>query len=219
MGEERIYCMQHDFHYVSKREYSPVKEHLWNMIHEVQKDLRKDYFTFQFVPIGSSSRNMITRDKKSNVGYDFDINLYPNVGFDEYSPKELRTIITKAFNKFAAKYGYSPCEDSTRVITLKVKDRENSKILHSCDMAIVLYDEDEDPWYIQCRKNGNKKYYEKQLMPDPDELEEKIAWIKDNDLWDEVKNMYINLKNHNTNSDRKSRSMFAEAINNIYNEY
>ena len=209
--------MQHDFHYVCRSNYRPVKEQLWKLINEVQKEMRKNSFSFQFKPIGSSTRNMITQDKKSNTGYDFDINLYPNVDFDDYSPKELRAAFTNAFNKLAKKYGYSPCEDSTRVLTLKFKDVEHSKILHSCDMAIVLQDEDGDDWYVHCNKEGNKKHYEFQLLPDPEELDEKINWLKDNGLWDDVKTMYIRLKNENTNPDRKSRSMFAEAVHNVYN--
>lgn len=217
MGERKEKNMIHDFHYVSKKEYRPVREQLWRLINEVQKDMKKNDFSFQFKPIGSSSRNMITRDKKANVGFDFDINIYPNVDFDEYTPKELRSKITNSFNKFLKKYGYSPCEDSTRVITIKVIDTENSKILHSCDMAIVLYDDEDTPWYVHCNKQGNKKHYELQLLPDPDELDDKIERLKENDLWDDVKEMYITLKNNNTNRDRRSRSMFAEAVNNVYN--
>ena len=54
----------HDFCYVSKKEAAPVKAELLDIIHEVQ-DIVRDDFTFQFTFIGSSSRNMITYDRKS----------------------------------------------------------------------------------------------------------------------------------------------------------
>ncbi len=209
--------MIHDFEYVTKKEYGPVKKELWELIYEVQ-DVLRDKFTFQFRPIGSSTRNMITRDKKGNAGYDFDINIYPNVDFDDYSAAQLRDMFTAAFNRLAKKYGYSPCEDSTRVLTIKFKNVSRSRIEHSCDIAIILEDEDENEWFIHCKKQGNKKSYEWCEEPDPYELEEKADWIKENGLWQDVKDLYIRLKNANTNPDKKSRSLYAEAVNNIYNE-
>lgn len=50
-------------------------------------------------------------------------------------------------------------------------------------------------------------------------LEEKIKLIKEEYLWAELRDMYLRLKNENTDKHKKSRSLFAEAVNNIYNEY
>ena len=118
----------HDFCYVSKKEAAPVKAELLDIIHEVQ-DIVRDDFTFQFTFIGSSSRNMITYDRKSNIGFDFDVNIEVNDYDENYEPKEIRTIIRKALDKVARQYGYDYCEDSTRVLTIKKKDRPNSRML------------------------------------------------------------------------------------------
>lgn len=87
----------HDFCYVSKKEAAPVKAELLDIIHEVQ-DIVRDDFTFQFTFIGSSSRNMITYDRKSNIGFDFDVNIEVNDYDENYEPKEIRTIIRKALD-------------------------------------------------------------------------------------------------------------------------
>lgn len=50
-------------------------------------------------------------------------------------------------------------------------------------------------------------------------LPERIKWIKDNNLWEEVRESYLHKKNINTNLYKKSRSLYAEAVNDIYNEY
>ena len=60
-----------------------------------------------------------------------------------YSGK-IKFKIIQALNKVAHKYGYDYAEDSTRVITIKFKDRKNSRILHSCDFAIVNNYTDEE---------------------------------------------------------------------------
>ena len=126
----------HDFRYVSKKEAAPVKAELLEIIHEVQ-DIVRDDFTFQYTFIGSSSRNMITEDIKSNIGYDFDVNLEVNDDEENFSAEQIKLKLKQAFDSVAWRYGYDHCEDSTRVLTLKVKDREHSRILHSCDFAIV----------------------------------------------------------------------------------
>ena len=110
----------HDFRYVSKKEAAPVKADLLDLIHEVQDEVR-DKFTFQYEFVGSASRNMITYDAKSNVGYDFDVNFEVNDDDNNYTPKQIRTIIRNAIDKFAPLHGYDYCEDSTRVLTIKQK--------------------------------------------------------------------------------------------------
>ena len=62
MGKEKeIYIMLHDFCYVPRSEYLPVKKELIELINVVQDEVR-DYFTFSFTFIGSTHRKMITKD-------------------------------------------------------------------------------------------------------------------------------------------------------------
>ena len=55
-----------NFKYVSKRQLSPVKQELIQIIKSVQDEIRKD-FTFRFDFVGSVKRNMVTYDVKSNI--------------------------------------------------------------------------------------------------------------------------------------------------------
>ena len=108
------------FEYVSKSKYMPVKKELIKIINQVQDELREQ-FTFDYKFIGSSSRNMITYDPKTNKGYDFDINIEVN-DFDEYySAKELKEILINTFNQvIKLTYPYASCQNNTRVFTIKV---------------------------------------------------------------------------------------------------
>ena len=200
----------HDFRYVSKKTAAPVKEELLDIIHEVQDYVRDD-FTFQYTFIGSSSRNMITYDAKSNIGFDFDVNIEVNDDDEKYTPKEIRTIIRNALDRVATKFGYDYCEDSTRVLTIKKKDRPNSRIIHSCDFAIVYNCEDGRQQYIRYNKDYQNYTWEYQ-GEGFDKLPEKIDWLKENDLWNDLKDYYIVKKNRNNNPDKHSRSIFAEAV-------
>ena len=209
-----------DFEYVTKKEYLPVKNELIELINLVQDEVR-DKFTFRFDFIGSASRNMITRDKKSNTGYDFDVNIRVNDDDNEYSAKEIRRILKDGFDKHSKKFQYDYAEDSKRVLTIKVKDRKNSKILHSCDFAVVNDCTDNQGNDRQKFIYFNKKQntYEWQEQPEGFYmLDEKIDWIKENALWQEVRDSYIERKNSNNDPNKKSRSIFAETVAAVFND-
>ena len=204
----------HNFVYVTKGEAAPVKEKLLDIIHQVQ-NLVRDKFTFRYDFIGSSSRNMITRDLKSNIGYDFDVNIQVNDEDEEYDAKEIKQALMNAFNKVIIRYGYKHCEDSTRVFTIKFVDSPNSRIIHSCDFAVVYNCSDGKQQYIRFNKSSNSYSWEYQ----PNDfvgLGQKIEWLKKHNCWNDVKDYYIEKKNMNNNPDKHSRSVFAETINEMY---
>ena len=201
----------HDFKYVTKNEAKPIKDELYQLLYEVQ-DLVRDYFTFKFTPIGSSSRNMITYDAKSNTGYDFDINIEVNDDDQNFGPDEIRTKIRNAINRVAYRYGYKNCEDSTRVLTIKKVNTLSCQILHSCDFAIVYNCNNGRQQYIRYNK-GNDYYSWEYQGKGFFGLNKKIDWLKKEKLWNDLLDYYILKKNKNDNPDKHSRSIFAESIN------
>lgn len=203
----------HDFVYVTKASAQQVKNELIQIIHKVQNIVRS-YFTFQFRPVGSSSRNMITYDRKSNIGFDFDFNLEINDDDEDYTPEEIRHIIKNAIDQVAPRYGYKYCEDSTRVLTIKKVNIFTSRI-HSCDFAIVYNCRDGRQQYIRFNKNHNNYTWEYQGKGFK-RLENKITWLKAKDYWGEFLKYYIDKKNYNNNPNKHSCSIFAESINEMY---
>lgn len=201
----------HDFRYVTKKQAQPIKDELYQILYMVQ-DLVRDNFTFSFTPIGSSSRNMITCDAKSNIGFDFDINIEVNDDNEDFEPKEIRTITRTAIDRVAPRYGYKNCEDSTRVLTIKKVDTSHSRIIHSCDFAIVYNCGDGRQQYIRFNKDNNYYFWEYQGKGFVG-LEKKMDWLKRENLWGELQDYYIYKKNCNDNPDKHSRSIFAESIN------
>lgn len=201
------------YKYVTKKEAKAKKKEIIQLINLVQKEVHND-FTFHYEFVGSAKRNMVTYDPQSNIGYDFDIDIAVNVKKDEYTAKEIKHKLMYAFNKYAKNYHYDFCEDSTRVLTIKVKDIKNSKILYSCDFAIVRNGTKQ---YIHFNKKENVYTWESQ----PNEfanLSKEIKYCKENRLWQKVKTLYLQKKNTNTDIHKKSRSIFAETIHQIYQQ-
>lgn len=211
----------YNFKYVTVKQLSPVKQDLIVIINSVQDLIRKD-FTFRFDFVGSVERNMVTYDVKSNIGFDFDVNIQVNDDECNFSAEDIKTKIKNALDKVAPHFGYDYAEDSARVLTIKVKDRKNSKILHSCDFAIVNnYIDDNDnerQEYIRFNKKQKNYTWEEQprgyyLLP------EKEEWIKNNGYWDEMRKLYLDKKNCNNDSNKHSRSIYAETIHQICQRY
>ena len=101
--------IMHNFEYVPKKEWEPIRDELFEIIHRLQDEVRDD-FTFQYHFVGSSKRKMITRDRSSNTGFDFDVNIEVNDPDDpdeEYSAEEIRNILHKGLDKVTNPYGYS----------------------------------------------------------------------------------------------------------------
>ena len=211
--------VMYDFEYVPNEEWEPVRDELFEIIHRLQDEVR-DEFTFQYHFVGSSKRKMITRDRHSNTGFDFDVNIEVNDPNENYSPQEIRRILRKGLDKVTnpfkyAIFRYDYAEDSTRVITIKVKDKVNSRILHSCDFCIINECSDGRQRYIRYNKKQNSyswEYQPKGYM----KLHEKIEWIKKHGLWQEVRDYYLYKKNINNNLDKHSRAIFAETVHEIW---
>ena len=204
------------FEYVSKKEAAPYKAELIEILHQVQDYVRED-FTFQFTFIGSSSRNMITYDPTTNIGFDFDVNITVNDDDEDYSPEEIRTILHNAFSRFMTAYGYNKCEQSTRVISIKVVDQWSSRVIRSCDFAVV-YEGRNGQQYIRFNKERNYFSWEFQTQPYK-ELEFRADYLKENGHWNEVLEVYLDKKNNNYNPDKHSRSLYAETINECFRRH
>ena len=210
--------IMHNFEYVPKEECKSIRDELLKIIHRLQNKVG-NYFTFQYHFVGSCKRKMIIRDRNSNVGFDFDVNIEVNDPNEDYSPKEIRNILRKNLDDVINPhgyliYGYNYTEESTRVLTIKVKDRVNSCILYSCDFCIIYNCSDGRQQYIRYNKKQCSYSWEYQPKGYYD-LATKIEWIKKHKLWQQVRDNYIDKKNANTDANKKSRSIFSESIHQV----
>lgn len=216
--------MEHDFQYISKHDpkVNDAYSDLMLLLQKVREDLKKHY-TFQHKPVGSYARNMITYDQKSNVGFDFDFNIYPNYDEEEYDAKQIKLLFKQALDNHVKEHGFDSSEDSTRVLTIKIKDRKHSRVLFSVDFAFVNDYVDEDGTKHQEYIHFNKKQGVYTWEEQPEGyymLPEKISWIKEKGLWtSELRPYYLAKKNANTDPDTHSRTIFAIAVHEICQKY
>ncbi len=210
------------YEYVKKSEYAPVRKELELIINRVQAIMRKKYgLTFQFRLIGSGQRHLITRIKSGNRGYDFDYNLIlspPGDGYC-YIAKVIKQEFIDALKIALRGTEYSFPKNSTSSITIKVVDKGKKKIEHSCDFAIIYYGSNDGyEGYYYLRNNKPQQSYQFVFRTFNSDINEKVQEIIKNNRWPYIKEEYLLLKNINEGNGKPSFSLYAEAVNNVYNQ-
>lgn len=211
------------YEYVKRNEYQSIRLELERIIQKTHQYMRKEYnLTFQHKLIGSGSKHLVTRIKGGNKGFDFDYNfIIPHPGEGYYWKADvIKSQFTEAL-KFALKgTKYSNPNDSTSAITIKVVDRNNSRILHSCDFAIIYYSEDDDfngYYYLKNWKKHGRYSFEQRLASS--NVNEKLDYILSfQNGWNIIREEYLKLKNANKDINKKSFVLYLETINNVYNQ-
>ena len=206
----------HEYEYVTKEEYGPVKNRLIELIKETQDELR-GYFSFQYIFVGSSSRHVITREINGNRGYDFDVDLKLKKA-KTYNPFELKQTFMDALNPYSHRFGFGFCKDSSSVITIKALDLMDRSISFSCDFAIVrdIVGKDGNTHHLYVYNDKEKNEYRwQERSKEYTGLKEKEEKIKQAGLWDDVREIYLE-KKCLYSDDKKSRALYAETINEVF---
>ena len=103
------------------------------------------------------------------------------------------------------------------MVTYSNTTMPKTRILHSCGFAVVFDCDDGRQQYIHFNKKQGTYSWEYQPKGFY-HLKERMDSIKKYGLWEELKGLYLDKKNMNTNQNKKSRSIWAEAVNEIYNQ-
>lgn len=207
-----------EYEYVSKKEYQPVRKELEQIINRVKDIICERGMTFHHRLIGSGGNHLITRVKGGNKGFDFDYNLIlPNPGDREYNAKVVKEEFINAFKLALKGTRYKAPEDSTSVLTIKVVDNAHSRIVHSCDFAIIYYPESGMEGEYKYLLNHKDVRYSFETRTESKGLEQKLKAIKDySGGWNLVRDEYLIVKNNNRDPDKRSCVLYIEAVNNVY---
>lgn len=210
------------YEYVKKSEYAPVRKELEGIIRRTQIEMFKNYgLRFQPHLIGSGKKHLVTRIKGGNNGYDFDYNLIlSSLGNDyRYDAETIKQNFMTALKTALRGTSYSFPKDSTSSITIKVIDKDRKKIRHRCDLAIIYYGSNgNNEGYYYLRNNKTIQSYQFVFRSLSSEIDEKVQDIIEDNGWSYIKEEYLLLKNINEGNNKHSFSLYAEAVNNVYNQ-
>jgi len=207
------------FDYVPRNQIKSAKDQIEQIIRNLQAKLRSDGITFEVKLIGSGGKNLVTYIVGGNTGFDFDYNFVIQKGAD-LDPKNLRLLFVQKLGEVILKTNYKNVSNGNQSFTIKVVDKENSKIIHGCDFAIVNEYVDNQNNYRQeilVQYANNLYSWNKKLICN--NYTNKVSNLKANGLWNEVRDEYLKLKNNNRDEGKKSYNLYYEAVNNVYSKY
>lgn len=173
--------------------------------------------------VGSGAKNLITQNSNEPIDLDYNLMIIDSE-ININNCREIKEYIRKQFNVILNKNGWNDCMDSTSVLT--TEKRHFTKGNHtefSIDLAIVFNDRNGCHRLIH-EKTGFTAWdrYYWNLVPNSRNLFDKVAAIKDEHLWDEVideylekKNMYLRRQDYN----HPSFNVYVETVNQVFNKY
>ena len=214
------------YHYIEDKVFLKDMKYLCsNIINQLVQLINNDsVMEVEAHLVGSGARNLITQN--SNEPIDLDYNLYiADFGdFSSSNEREIKEYVRKQFNIILKRNGWSDCMDSTSVLT--TEKRHFTKGNHtefSIDLAIVF--NNRDGWHRLIHDKTGFAAWDRycwNIVPNSRDLFDKVTDIKDEHLWNEVidvylekKNMYLRRQDYN----HPSFNVYVEAVNQVFNKY
>lgn len=201
------------YKFAPQKEVKEATKFCESILKELQKELKK-YFTFQFNLIGSGGKKLVTQNEAGYFDLDYNLVLQKDKKDLIDNPKKIKQLFINAFNYILPNKisGYKYASDSTSVITLK--KIEYGELVFSFDCAIMVECDNGFVYKLINDKHNVNNYIWNQV-PKSKDYEYKLQLIKENNLWEDFKNRYLELKNYHLtrHDDVASFSIFLETLN------
>lgn len=188
----------------------------------VQTINNEDFLNVQAHLIGSGAKNLITQNENEDIDLDYNLVII-NSSWDINDCKQIKEYVKKKFNDVLKNSGLGACSDSKSCLSTKKMhfERDNSAKF-SIDLAIVCENQD-GAWYRLIHKKTGYVDHDEwiwNISRNSKELTNKVKWIKDNNLWNELRNAYLAKKNmylRRGDNEHPSFICYIETVNEIYN--
>ena len=173
--------------------------------------------------VGSGAKNMVTQNANEPVDLDYNLCIIETYTWNINNGSEVKRYIQKQFNAVLKKNGWGDCHDSTSALTTKRRYfPKGNHTAFSIDLAIVQ--ERNNCWYrLIHRKTGivqfDQWYWNE--APHSHGLDRRVDILKENDLWLDVRDTYLEKKNmylSRQDRDHPSFIVYIEAVNEVYHK-
>lgn len=188
----------------------------------VQTINNEGFLTVQAHLIGSGAKNLITQNGNEPIDLDYNL-VVINSEWDIYDCKKIKEYIKEKFNYVLENNDEHDCNDSKSCLSTKKMHLEgDDSTKFSIDLAIVCEDQD-GAWHRLIHKKTGCVDHDEwiwNISRNSKELTNKVKWIKDNNLWSELRNAYLDKKNmylKRGDNEHPSFICYIEAVNEIYN--
>jgi hypothetical protein len=202
--------------YVKRNDVKPHIIFFKTMVEDIRDEIRKEGITFICNLVGSAKRNLVI--KNANKGFDCDFQLIIKKNKNNIKEKDIKNLFMNKLNLQLISSPFSCCEDSSLAITIKHKNIKESSIINSYDV-VVLRERDDCIEILKNEKESGNGPYHYIKLPDMKNHLDNFKKIKGYDMWQELREVYLNKKKKHISSDRKSFQILNEAVNEILRKY
>ena len=214
------------FHYINDEEYlKKLKYTCSDMINQLVQSINNDsVIKVESHLVGSGAKNLITQNANEPVDLDYNLFITKFLQLRQNDGRGISTYVQEQFDYILNKNDWSDCHDSTSVFTTERRQfNRGNKTPFSIDLAVVK--KNNYGWHrLIHHKTGmvslDQFYWN--LVPDSGGLFDRVFAIKNEHLWNDVidvyldkKNMYLRRQDHN----HPSFNVYVETINEIYNKF
>lgn len=223
MGEGRESIM---FHYITDEEYlKKLKYTCSDIINQLVQRINNDsVIQVEAHLVGSGAKNLITQNANELVDLDYNLYITEFLQLRQNDGRGISTYVQDQFDYILSKNDWSDCHDSTSVFTTEKRQfNKGNKTPFSIDLAVVK--KDSYGWHrLIHQKTGivSLDQFKWNMVPDSRGLFDRVSAIKNEHLWDEVIEVYLDKKNMYLRcQDRNHPSfiVYVETINEIYYKY
>lgn len=222
MGKERNIIM---YDYIRDKEFlSKMKTCCADITNQLVQRINKEgLLKVEAHLVGSGAKKLITQNSQEPVDLDYNLVLL------QYKLRidKIKEYVMELLDEVLADNGLPDCHshDSTSVISTDyIYFLDGNQTRFKIDIAIVKKNRygwhrliHEKTGIVQCDK------WMWNLAPDSKGLEDRVKWIKDNHLWEDVIDKYLEKKNmYLRRWDRENHpsfNVYIETINEIYDTY
>lgn len=203
------------FEYVSWAEVKPFHKLCMQYFTEMQRILREDYkIRFEIRLVGSGSHRLVTRNEKEPFDLDYNLVFHKLPNSYQNDSGKLKRLIRSLLDK-AVDQNVSFGQDSTSSITYLSRD-ETGNVRFSFDVAILsVAKKTKKLQRLIHRKDGDDFVWNDVFNSDGLDRKEKL--IKERNLWNDLKEVYLKKKNDNLRSQdpKSSYILYIEAVNEV----
>ena len=215
------------YHYIEDKDFlKRMKSLCSDIINRLVQSINNDsVMTVEAHLVGSGARNLITQNAKEPIDLDYNLCVLEVFGISFNDSRAIKEHIRKHFNSILQSFDLDDCQDSTsafstNLIVFKKGNKTNFKI----DLGIVR--ERNHGWErLVHRKTGivsfDQWYWNE--APNSRGLAEKVDAIKNENLWLDVRDLYLDKKNmylsRGDKENHPSFNVYIETINEIYYKY
>lgn len=187
------------YHYIKDKEFlKRLRGACGDIVNQLVQSINNDsVMTVKACLVGSGAKNLITQNEDEAIDLDYNLCIVSAKSISMLDSRAIKEYIRKQFNKVLSSNGWGDCQDSTSAFTTEKRVfKKGNQTAFKIDIAITCKYLNDWQRLIH-QKTGLvilDGYYWNEVQK-PGRLEEKVRALKDENLWDEVRDIYHEKKN------------------------